>query len=98
MRSTTLSRSLLLAVIGLLSGLSPLTFAQAVPPQEQVQVQASRVTSSLMLLRGEGFKRNTRTPWKLICRPWPLRCRACRKTAMPCAAPIRNWWCRFVVA
>ncbi|MDF3193179.1 MULTISPECIES: hypothetical protein [unclassified Pseudomonas] len=57
MRSTTLSRSLLLAVIGLLAGLSPLTFAQAVTPQEQVQVQASRVTSSLMLLRGEGFQK-----------------------------------------
>ena len=57
MRSITLSRSLLLAVIGLLAGLSPLTFAQAVTPQEQVQVQASRVTSSLMLLRGEGFQK-----------------------------------------
>ena len=57
MRSTTLSRSLLLAVVGLLAGLSPLTFAQAVTPQEQVQVQASRVTSSLMLLRGEGFQK-----------------------------------------
>jgi hypothetical protein len=57
MRPTPLSRSLLLAVIGLLAGLSPLTFAQAVTPQEQVQVQASRVTSSLMLLRGEGFQK-----------------------------------------
>lgn len=57
MRSTTLSRWLLLALIGLFAGLSPLTFAQAVTPQEQVQVQASRVTSSLMLLRGEGFQK-----------------------------------------
>lgn len=57
MRSTTLSRSLLLAVIGLLASLSPLAVAQAVTPQEQVQVQASRVTSSLMLLRGEGFQK-----------------------------------------
>lgn len=57
MRSTTLSRWLLLALIGLFAGLSPLTFAQSVPSLEQVQVQASRVTSSLMLLRGEGFQK-----------------------------------------
>ncbi|MFZ3153196.1 hypothetical protein [Pseudomonas sp.] len=57
MRSTTLFRPLLLAVIGLLAGLSPLTYAQAVTPHEEVQVQASRVTSSLMLLRGEGFQK-----------------------------------------
>ncbi|MGE6793945.1 hypothetical protein ACQKFS_18200 [Pseudomonas guineae] len=57
MRSTTLSRWLLLALIGLFAGFSPLTFAQSVPSLEQVQVQASRVTSSLMLLRGEGFQK-----------------------------------------
>jgi len=57
MRSTTLFRPLLLAVIGMLAGLSPLTYAQAVTPHEEVQVQASRVTSSLMLLRGEGFQK-----------------------------------------
>ncbi|MGB4074092.1 hypothetical protein [Pseudomonas sp.] len=57
MRSTTLSRSLWLCLIGLLASLSPLAVAQAVTPQEQVQVQASRVTSSLMLLRGEGFQK-----------------------------------------
>jgi hypothetical protein len=57
MRSTTLSRWSLVTLVGLFSGLSPLTFAQTVTPQEQVQVQASRVTSSLMLLRGEGFQK-----------------------------------------
>jgi hypothetical protein len=57
MRSTTLFRPLLFVLIGMLGSLSPLTFAQAVTPQEQVQVQASRVTSSLMLLRGEGFQK-----------------------------------------
>ncbi|MFP6847950.1 MAG: hypothetical protein VCA57_04545 [Pseudomonas sp.] len=57
MRSTALSRPLLLVVVGLLLGLAPLTSAQAVSSQEQVQVQASRVTSSLMLLRGEGFQK-----------------------------------------
>jgi outer membrane murein-binding lipoprotein Lpp len=57
MRSTKLFRPLLLALFGLFVGFSPLTFAQAVTLQEQVQVQASRVTSSLMLLRGEGFQK-----------------------------------------
>ncbi|MFG0720206.1 hypothetical protein ACF8PU_00795 [Pseudomonas sp. GLN_6] len=57
MRSTALCRPLLLVILGLFAGLSPLTYAQAVTPQEQVQVQASRVTSSLMLLRGEGFQK-----------------------------------------
>lgn len=57
MRSTTLSRPLWLCLIGLLASLSPLAVAQVVTPQEQVQVQASRVTSSLMLLRGEGFQK-----------------------------------------
>ncbi|TIH10552.1 hypothetical protein [Pseudomonas leptonychotis] len=57
MRSITLYRPLLVAVIGLFISLAPVTFAQAVTPQEQVQVQASRVTSSLMLLRGEGFQK-----------------------------------------
>jgi len=57
MRSTTLSSPLWLCLIGLLACLSPLAVAQAVTPQEQVQVQASRVTSSLMLLRGEGFQK-----------------------------------------
>lgn len=57
MRSTALFRPLLLGLLGVFGGLSPLTFAQAVTPQEQVQVQASRATSSLMLLRGEGFQK-----------------------------------------
>ena len=57
MRSTTLSSSLWLCLIGLLASLSPLAVAQAVTLHEQVQVQASRVTSSLMLLRGEGFQK-----------------------------------------
>jgi hypothetical protein len=57
MRSTVLSRCLLLAVLGLFACFSSLTFAKTVSPQELVQVQASRVTSTLMMLRGEGFQK-----------------------------------------
>lgn len=57
MRSTALLRPLLLTLLGLLASLLPLASVHAVTPQEQVQVQASRVTSSLMLLRGEGFQK-----------------------------------------
>jgi hypothetical protein len=57
MSSKSLFRNVLVWGFGLLVGLSPLAFAEAVSPQEQVQVQANRVTSSLMLLRGEGFQK-----------------------------------------
>ena len=57
MRSTTRLHPLLLAIAILLAGFSPLTLVHAATPQEQVQVQASRVTSTLMLLRGEGFQK-----------------------------------------
>ena len=43
--------------LGLLAGFSPITFAEAISPQEQIQVNASRATSSLLLLRGEGFQK-----------------------------------------
>lgn len=57
MRVKSLSRHLVIWTLGLFASLLPLAFAEAVTPQEQVQVQASRVTSSLMLLRGEGFQK-----------------------------------------
>lgn len=57
MRFKSLSRQLVICTLGLFAGLLPLAFAEAATPQEQVQVQASRVTSSLMLLRGEGFQK-----------------------------------------
>ncbi|HLA29622.1 MAG TPA: hypothetical protein VJ047_01180 [Pseudomonas sp.] len=57
MRFNSLFRQLVIWMLGLFAGLSPLAFAEAVSPQEQIQVQASRVTSSLMLLRGEGFQK-----------------------------------------
>lgn len=57
MRLKSLFRNLFVWSIGLFAGLAPLAYAEAVSPQEQVQVQASRVTSSLMLLRGEGFQK-----------------------------------------
>ncbi|MGQ7960401.1 hypothetical protein ACUTAF_22255 [Pseudomonas sp. SP16.1] len=57
MRSKPLSRQLFIWLLGLFVGLSPLAFAEAISPQEQIQVHASRATSSLMLLRGEGFQK-----------------------------------------
>ena len=57
MRCKALLRHVFLWTLGLFAGLSPLAFAEAVSPQEQIQVHASRATSSLMLLRGEGFQK-----------------------------------------
>lgn len=53
-----LFRNIFICTLGLLAGLSPLAFAEAASPQEQVQVFASRATSSLMLLRGEGLQKS----------------------------------------
>ena len=50
-------RPLLGHLFAVLILLSPAAYAEAVSPQEQAQVFASRATSSLMLLRGEGFQR-----------------------------------------
>lgn len=57
MRNKPFFRHLFLCLFGTLACLAPLAFAAAVSPQEQIQVQASRATSSLMLLRGEGFQK-----------------------------------------
>ncbi|WP_079204301.1 hypothetical protein [Pseudomonas sp. CC6-YY-74] len=57
MRNTPLFRHIFLCLLGPLAYLAPLAFAEAASQQEQVQVQASRATSSLMLLRGEGFQK-----------------------------------------
>ncbi|TWC32779.1 hypothetical protein FBY03_11661 [Pseudomonas sp. SJZ079] len=58
MRCKLLFRNIFIWTIGLLAGLSPIAFAEAVSPQEQVQVFASRATSSLLLLRGEGLQKS----------------------------------------
>jgi len=57
MRNTSFFRHVFLCLFGTLACLAPLAFAEAISPQEQVQVQAGRATSSLMLLRGEGFQK-----------------------------------------
>lgn len=57
MRHTPFFRQISLCLLGTLACLAPLAFAEAVSQQEHVQVQASRATSSLMLLRGEGFQK-----------------------------------------
>lgn len=57
MRSKPLSRTLFIWAIGLLASLAPLAYANAVSPQEQIQIYANRAASSLMLLRGEGFQK-----------------------------------------
>lgn len=58
MRSKPLFHKFIVWIFGVLAGLSPVALAEASSPQEQVQVHASRATSSLMLLRGEGFQKN----------------------------------------
>lgn len=60
MRCKSLFRNIFICTIGLLAGLSAMAFAEAASPQEQVQVFASRATSSLMLLRGEGLQQGHR--------------------------------------
>ena len=57
MRCKALLRHAFFWSLGLFVGLSPMAFAEAVSPQEQIQIHASRATSSLMLLRGEGFQK-----------------------------------------
>ena len=57
MRCKALLRHAFFWSLGLFVGLSPVAFAEAVSPQEQIQVNASRATSSLLLLRGEGFQK-----------------------------------------
>ena len=57
MRCKALLRHAFFWSLGVLAGLSPMAFAEAVSLQEQIQIHASRATSSLMLLRGEGFQK-----------------------------------------
>ena len=51
MRCNPMLRTLFIWALGLLAGLSPLAFAEAVSPQEQVQVYASRATSEGLAAR-----------------------------------------------
>lgn len=57
MRCKALLRHAFAWTLGLLAGLSPMVFADGIAPREQIQIHASRATSSLMLLRGEGFQK-----------------------------------------
>jgi len=57
MRCKALLRDAVLWTLGVFIGLSPMNIAQAVSLQEKIQIHASRATSSLMLLRGEGFQK-----------------------------------------
>ncbi|OZB24636.1 MAG: hypothetical protein B7X51_14030 [Pseudomonas sp. 34-62-33] len=57
MRCKALLRHAVLWTLGVFIGLSPMNIAHAVSLQEQIQIHASRATSSLMLLRGEGFQK-----------------------------------------
>ncbi len=56
MRVNSLFGQVMMVLLGMVAGLSPLTLAAAAGPQELVQVHASRATSSLLLLRGEGYQ------------------------------------------
>ncbi|AYC30964.1 hypothetical protein D3880_00540 [Pseudomonas cavernae] len=54
MRGKSLWYPLLACTLALLASLSSLAFAEAASPTEQMQVNACRATSSLLLYRGEG--------------------------------------------
>lgn len=56
MRYRLLFHKFLVMTLGLLAGLSSQAFAEATPALDQAQVFACRATSSLLLLRGEGFQ------------------------------------------
>ena len=56
MNSKPLTRLLFFVFFGILASLSGFAQAAAMTAAEQVQVYASRATSSLLLLRGEGFQ------------------------------------------
>ncbi|MBS7691223.1 hypothetical protein I0E98_15310 [Pseudomonas lalucatii] len=60
MRIQSWFRQLFITALAALASLSPLAFAEAASPQVQVQAYASRATSSLLLLRGEGFQHSHR--------------------------------------
>lgn len=57
MRRKALLRHAFLWSLGLVASLAPFSFAEAISPPQQLQVHASRATSSLLLLRGEGFQK-----------------------------------------
>lgn len=57
MRSKLLITNAFILIIGFMASLSTITFAAALSPAELAQVYACRATSSLLLLRGEGFQR-----------------------------------------
>lgn len=56
MRCKPLVRNILIWAFGLLASLALPTAAEALTPQEQMQIYACRATSSLLLYRGEGFQ------------------------------------------
>ncbi|WP_339489850.1 hypothetical protein [Pseudomonas sp. EL_65y_Pfl2_R95] len=57
MRSKSMINNAFIFLIGLMASLPATTFATALSPAEQAQVFACRATSSLLLLRGEGFQK-----------------------------------------
>lgn len=61
MRHKSLFRYAFAWAIGLLASLSPVAFAEAAKPLELMQVHACRATSSLLLLRNEGFQESYKT-------------------------------------
>lgn len=56
MRYKSLFPKVLICIFGIFAGLLPFTSAAASTPLEQAQLFACRATSSLLLLRGEGFQ------------------------------------------
>lgn len=57
MSRTFMSHKLGIWIIGMILGLSPLTFAAAATPLELMQIHASRAVGSLVMYRGEGMQK-----------------------------------------
>lgn len=60
MRPSPLLRHLYLCLLGLLACAAPQVIAEPLSHAAQIQIHASRATSSLLLLRGEGFQASHR--------------------------------------
>ena len=83
MRSTALCRPLLLVILGLFAGLSPLTYAQAVTPQEQVQVQA--------WVDGKGFESSLKPIWDYAGEMYKSTCNSCHGAPDPAHFTANGW-------
>ncbi|EXF44901.1 hypothetical protein BAY1663_02699 [Pseudomonas sp. BAY1663] len=81
---------LLFLLLGLLPGLVETAQGQPLTPLESLQIHANRATSSLLLYRGEGFRRPICCAWKTTSSHWTPHCRAFPLRPRHCAKAIGN--------